>query len=510
MSLDLALGVARSGLAAVQRGLAQSAQNLGNAGTPGYTRKTVPLESAVGADMPMGVRTGEVQRSVDAALVARMDASRSAEAAAALRAELLGEVERTQGAGAGRDALPDAMAALRNGFIALRASPDDAGLQRAAMEQAETMARRLNGVSDAIGRARQQAQDTMEQEVAQINATLREIATLTRRLKSGIDGEGTAALEDQRDTAVARLSASVEVRAVRQPGGDMVLLARGGALLPLDADRDLLSLGGANVAPGAFYGPGGTLPGVMLGGVDITERLAGGRLGEAIALRDRVLPRLQAEADLTAVHLAARLDGQGLRLFTETGGGTAPAATGAYAGSAQVGFAGRIALNAAVAADPRLLRDGTHAVAATPGGPTAFVPNAPGGPAGFATLLDRVLAFSFGAEAAAGSPWGTIPVSGLGPDGTLASPFLAPPTIEGYATRVVAAQAADRAAATRAEEEAGALRATLEQRFTRQSGVDLDAELAGMVALQNAYAANARVITVVQSMWDALLAAGPR
>ena len=39
MSLDLALGIARSGLAAVQRGLAQNAQNVANAETAGYTRK---------------------------------------------------------------------------------------------------------------------------------------------------------------------------------------------------------------------------------------------------------------------------------------------------------------------------------------------------------------------------------------------------------------------------------------------------------------------------------------
>ena len=44
-------------------------------------------------------------------------------------------------------------------------------------------------------------------------------------------------------------------------------------------------------------------------------------------------------------------------------------------------------------------RDGTPAVAATPGGPAAFAPNPGGGPAGFVALLDRVLDFTFGAEA---------------------------------------------------------------------------------------------------------------
>ena len=41
-----------------------------------------------------------------------------------------------------------------------------------------------------------------------------------------------------------------------------------------------------------------------------------------------------------------------------------------------------------MAANPSLLRDGTHDVADTPGGPTDFVTNPAGGPSGFATLLN--------------------------------------------------------------------------------------------------------------------------
>ena len=47
----------------------------------------------------------------------------------------------------------------------------------------------------------------------------------------------------------------------------------------------------------------------------------------------------------------------------------------------------------------------------------------------------------------------------------------------------------------------------LETRFARRSGVDVDQEMAAMVTLQNAYAANARVLSTVQAMWDTLLGA---
>ncbi len=504
MSLDLSLGIARSGLSAAQRALAQASQNIGNAETPGYTRKSIVRVAQIADGTPAGVRVSEGARPQDAALVARLDAARAAAAGQTLRERLVGQVEQAHGTPGDGNSLATAVSALEDGFVALRASPADTGLQRDAAQRAETVAQRLNGLSTAITSARQQAQDAIENEVTTINATLREIASLTTRIKGGVDG-AISELEDRRDAAIARLSESLEVRAVHQADGDVVLLARGIAVLPLDPDNDQFSVDAANVAPGAAWRSDGTgtLPGVTLNGLDVTGRLAGGRLGEAITLRDSTLPRLQAEADLAATTLAARFEGQGLRLFTDTDG-TVPDTTAGYAGSTQIGFAGRIGVNPDVATDPSLLRDGTHAVAGG-GGPDPFTPNPTGGPAGFVTLLDRILDFTFGAEAAPGSPWAGIPTTGLGPAGNLVSPFIAPGSITDYAARITAAPGVERAEATRALDEAATLRDGLETRLRSETGVDVDAEMAGIVTLQNAYAANARVVGAVQAMWDSLL-----
>ena len=79
--------------------------------------------------------------------------------------------------------LGDGLAALRTGFLALRAAPADAGKQQATVAAAETLAGRLNGVSQAIGTARQQAQDGIVAEVRTANAALREVAALTLKLR---------------------------------------------------------------------------------------------------------------------------------------------------------------------------------------------------------------------------------------------------------------------------------------------------------------------------------------
>lgn len=507
MGLDAALSTARSGLLHTQRALAAAANDVANAQTPGHTKKTVSAQAVVIGQDGIGIRSLAPSRDVDEALVTELDSRRAAAAGAQVRLRLLQGIEAAHGNPETGDGIGDLTAALRTGFEDLRADPAEAGRQTSVVMEATALATRFNEVSRAVGDARQQAQDGVVAEVARINDTLRRIADLTTRIRDEIALAGSAAaLEDRRDAAIATLSGSIEVRALKRADGALVLVARNGMVLPLDPKADAFTTADAIIGASAFHGAGGSIPGIMLGGQDVTRMLAGGRLAEYVALRDQVLPRYQSELDLAAVNIAARFEGQGLRLFTDATGAV-PDPSVPYAGSATVGFAGTIRVNAAVELNPALLRDGTHAVAADPAGPSAFTPNPPGGPASFTTMLDRVLDFTFGAQAQANVAWAPIATGGLGPDGTLASPFGAPPTLEGYTALLTAAHTADRNAAAGALASAEAMKQGLEARFAQRSGVDVDSEMAAMVTLQNAYAANARVMSTVQAMWDALLGA---
>ena len=46
---------------------------------------------------------------------------------------------------------------------------------------------------------------------------------------------------------------------------------------------------------------------------------------------------------------------------------------------------------------------------------------------------------------------------------------------------------------------------SLQQRFNDASGVNVDEEMANLLTLQNSYAANARVVSAVKDMLDALM-----
>jgi flagellar hook-associated protein 1 FlgK len=508
MSLEAALGIAQSGLTAVQRSLTLVSQNISNANTDGYTRKTLAPTAVSTGVGPDGVRTGDAQRAVDQALVAKLDQSQSAVAATTTRESALQGIETAHGTTDAGTTIADGITALLNGFTTLASNPADTGQQQATLQAATILAQRLNGVSAAIGAARQDAQNGIVADVATANAALRSIAALTNQLRNG-SATDPASLEDQRDAAIAQLSKTIAVAAVKKPGGDLLLIANGGLVLPLDPNKDAFTTTGATTNPTNFHGGTGNLPTIMLNGRDVTGQLSGGTLAENIRLRDSTLPRYQAEIDLTAATLAHRMDAEGLTLFTDSDGASVPDTSQPYAGSSQVGFAGRIEVNPAITANAALLRDGTHSVAATAGGPSAFTQNPTGGPVSFATLIDRIRNFALGANADTGVPWPDIATGGLGPDGSLSSPFTAPVVIGDYASRVTTAQVGDRAAATAAKTSATTLRDSLQARFKQASGVDTDKEMAAMVALQNAYAANARVMTTIQTMWDSLLAVAP-
>lgn len=503
MSIDAALMIARSGLLHTQRALSNAADNVANAETEGYTRKRVVSEALTANGQGMGVRSLGPLRDVDNALVNEIRKRRSESAAAETRDAVLARINEAHGNPEKGEGLGDLVGKLRQGFIDLRLDASQVVKQQSlVLNAAETVARRLNDLARVVGEERQTTHDSIARELSQVNATLREIARLTRIVTERTGSQTpTADIDDQRDLALARLSDAIGFKAVKQANGGLLLLAGNGLTLPLSENTDAFSMAAATITPQSYYGTGGTIPGIILNDVDVTGLVAGGRLGEYLKLRDQTLPRYQAELDIAAAELADRFNSEGLRLFTDTSGAV-PNPNLAYTNitSKQIGFANIVRVNATVQSDVRLLRDGTETIV----GPPSFTPNPPTGPASFTTLIDRILNQSFGEKQSSGASWGGFATSGLGPDGSLSSPFGSPRTIEDYTLLVTASQTADSATASAALKSAGLLSQGLEARFTRESRVDVDSEMASLITLQNTYAANARVLSTAQSMWDAL------
>jgi flagellar hook-associated protein 1 FlgK len=63
-------------------------------------------------------------------------------------------------------------------------------------------------------------------------------------------------------------------------------------------------------------------------------------------------------------------------------------------------------------------------------------------------------------------------------------------------------------AATNLQQGQDTVVSALQQSLNTQSGVNIDTEMSNLIALQNAYGANARVMTTIQQMMSTLLQIG--
>ncbi len=503
MSLSGALGISTGGLANVAAGLAVVSQNVANASTPQYAVESATQTSLSVGGQEFGVRTGIVIRASDPGLQAEVAAQSAESAASSTTSAALSVIEPALGTVAGGNDLGTQLTAVQSAFSALLVNPADGTQQATVVQSANTLARGINTLSNAYASARQTAQSTIVAQVSQLSAALSSIGKLNAQIVGQqAQGLSTADLQNQRDQAENAVSQLVSARFLSRPDGSVTVLTTAGAQLPTDGSA-LLSTQGATTGATAFY-PGGGIPGILLGGTDITAQLTGGSIGANIVLRDTTLPTYQANLDEFAENLAGRFAGQGLTLFTD-GAGQVPASTGPSAQSGYVGFAGSIQVNPVVAATPSLVRDGTQAVAGSPTGASAFTPNPATGPAGFATLIGRVLNFALGSQSQPGVGQPPIATAGLGPTGTLQAGYTTPATLSDAANTLSAAVATDSSNATAASAETQSVQTSLQAKLTSETGVSMDTELGRMVVLQNAYGANAKVISTIQSLFQEVL-----
>lgn len=172
--------------------------------------------------------------------------------------------------------------------------------------------------------------------------------------------------------------------------------------------------------------------------------------------------------------------GPQLPLFTDGGQALYTGAITA-SGSQMTGLAGRIAVNTQLTTDPtRLSIYSTSPV--TPTGDTTRSDYL------YSQLTNAVYSYS--------------PQTGLG---SASQPFTG--SVSNYLQQFLSVQANASTQATALQQGQSVVVSTLQAKFNSTSSVNLDSEMSNLIQLQNAYAANAHVMSVVQSMMNTLLQA---
>jgi len=150
-------------------------------------------------------------------------------------------------------------------------------------------------------------------------------------------------------------------------------------------------------------------------------------------------------------------------------------------GSQMTGLAGRISVNAALLADPSKMSVYSTSPTTATGDNTRsdFL---------FSQLTSQTFSYS--------------PSTGLG---SAAQPFKG--TITSYLQQFVSQQGNASTLATQLQQGQSVVVSTLQQKFDSTSAVNIDTEMATLIQVQNTYAANAHIMTVVQNMMTSLLQA---
>lgn len=245
MSLNSALSIGRSALAANQAAVEVAGNNLANAASAGYTRQSAVLASHGSVEIQpntfvgTGAKLQKIVRQVDEALNTRLRAAVGEQAAAQTRSDLLSQVESIQNALADTS-LGSRLDAFFNAWSELGNNPADDALRRLAIEQSQSVAGHVQGLRNDLTRTLNQLDDRLTGQVDQLNSQLEQIGSLNRQIAVAESGRGAAnGLRDQRDQLLADVAERLDISTNELKDGSVNVLLNGISLVTGDQVRGL-------------------------------------------------------------------------------------------------------------------------------------------------------------------------------------------------------------------------------------------------------------------------------
>lgn len=483
MSITGTLSSALSGLTTAARAAEVVSSNIANAMTEGYGRRELQTVSRTVGTSGHGVRVTGVSRHSDPILLGDRRMAAAGSGARDTAASFLKRLEAVLGTPDSATSLGGRIAAFDTALIEASSRPEsEARLSRVA-ETAKALAGHLATASHDIQTARAQADSRINAEVTQMNTALARIADLNGQIRSNFGiGRDASALVDQRQQLIDGISGIIPLREVPRGNGQIALFTTGGAVLLDGAPANLGFTPVGVIVPGMTQASG-ALSGLTINGRPVSTAaegslIAGGSLAGNFAVRDDLAPKAQSRLDAVARDLIDRFADPGVDATR------APGAAGLFTDAGlpflaanENGLAQRMQLNPTV--DPASggalwrLRDGLGATAP--------------GPAGDARLLKDL-------QSTLTAP--RTPASGGFMTGARSHATLAADMLSGVAQSRLAAEGEASFAVARLD--------TLRQ-MEMESGVDTDQEMQSLLLIEQAYAANAKVMATVNDMIQTLL-----
>lgn len=442
MASDL-LSIGKSGANAARIALDVTAQNIANAASEGYVRRSVSLAEVVAtggigqsAEISLsGVRLNAIVRNADQ--FRQSEVRRTGADAARANAEVAG-LENIESAVEGADVY-SAIVKFEGSLQQLAADPTNASLRAAVVEDARVMANSFNIASQGLDSVRDGLQFEAADGVDQVNKLAQELARVNLRLARASDASSDqTALLDQRDNLLQSLSKYTDIKTTISPD-QTVQVTLGGT------PGTSLVTGGTASAFAMATAADGTIS-FTLGGSPVA--IAGGSLaGKSQALTKLVDTRGRIDAVAASVIAAAN--------------------AAQAAGVDLSGAAGQPMFSGTGAADVRVVLANGAGLATAPAGAGADSRNS--------ANLDALRAALAGADPAGAMDAAIFDISSTVQGRSISRDALV----------VIASNASI------------ALQA--------QAGVDLDQEAVSLLRFQQAFQASGRIMQVASDIFDTII-----
>jgi len=484
MTIAGSLANALSGLTASSRAAELVSSNVANAMTEGYGRRELQLQPRyMGDGRPAGVNVTGVQREVDMVIVQDRRLADAAAGNGSTTADFHTKMEAILGLPDDPNSLSGRIARFEATLIEAASRPDSAARLDAAVRAAQSIADHLNTASREVQSARMYADAAIDSQVRQLNEGLSRVQNLNYKIKETIArGQDSSALMDQRQQAIDVISPILPLRQVDREHGMVALYTTGGAIL-LDGRAAEVGFEQVGVIVPEMTQGSGALSGLTVNGHPVRtdgdrSPIKGGSLGALFEIRDELATGAQAQLDAVARDLVERFQDPGIDASRAAGDAGIFTDAGHVFGVAdETGLASRVAVNSLLLADAGgaswRLRDGLGALAA--------------GEVGNSSLLQEIKAALLAPRVAASGGFLGVQRSA----GGLAADFLS----------IVSAARTD---AEARQSHAVAQKDSLAF-MEMEAGVDTDHELQKLMLIEQAYAANAKVIATASAMLDTVM-----
>jgi len=318
------LGIASSGLGAIQQALSTAGHNIANVNTEGYSRQiadfsTLPAQRVGDSYAGSGVEVGAVRRAYDSFVV---DELRT-------RGSKLGMANAFESLASGLDSLvgdsDNGLAPALEGFFnsvqGVASDPGSLSARQILLSDAQILTDRFTQLNSSLLGFERDANNRITSAVGEINGLAANIAELngdiTLALGSGGDPND---LLDQRDALLMQLSDKVGILTLEQTDGAVNVFVGKGQPLVVGGTAQQLEVVSSSIYPNRLEvgvaQPGGSTQ-------IISQQISGGELQGVLDFRSRVLDPAISELGRVAVAMTDLVNAQhnlGMDLNGQLGG----------------------------------------------------------------------------------------------------------------------------------------------------------------------------------------------